>query len=77
MFSEISPLSRTNIMSGESPFLRSSSVFNKVSQKTLNFNSGPAISNQQKYWSVASFVHLQGGFPLFAETTRSELACTR
>ena len=41
-------------MSRESPFLCLSSVLNKISQKTLPFNS-----RQQEYWSVASFVYLQ------------------
>ena len=45
-------------MSRESPFLGLSSVLNKISQKTLPFNSRPS-QNSKNYWSVASFAHLQ------------------
>ena len=45
-------------MSRESPFLGLSSVLNKISQKTLPFNSRPSQTSKE-YWSVASFVHLQ------------------
>ena len=37
----ISPINRTKVMSRESPFLGLSSVLNKISQKTLPFNSRP------------------------------------
>ena len=41
-------------MSRESPFLGLSSVLNKISQKTLPFNSRPSQTK-----SVSSFVHSQ------------------
>ena len=48
-------------MSRESPFLGLSSVLNKISQKTLPFNSRPSQTskNIRVFKSVASFVHLQ------------------
>ena len=38
----IDPINRTKVMSRESPFLGLSSVLNKISQKTLPFNSRPS-----------------------------------
>ena len=43
-------------MSRELPFPGLSSLLNKISQKAFQQY---AISNQQEYWSVVNFVHLQ------------------
>ena len=48
----ISPINRTKVMSRESPFLGLSSVLNKISQKTLPFNSRPSQTsknNKKRY----------------------------
>ena len=42
----ISPINRTKVMSKESPFLGLSSVLNKISQKTLPFNSRPSQTSK-------------------------------
>ena len=42
----ISLINRTKVMSRESPFLDLSSVLNKISQKTLPFNSRPSQTSK-------------------------------
>ena len=42
----ISLINRTKVMSRESPFLGLSSVLNKISQKTLPFNSRPSQTSK-------------------------------